>query len=61
MLAGVIAINPLVLAKGAAFVIAGLALLYFAWVFLAGGLDSTETNRVAAIFATLFTAAAVTP
>lgn len=55
---GVIIINPLVLARGAAFVIAGLALLYFVWVFLAGGLDATETKRVVVI-AILFLASAL--
>lgn len=57
-LAGVIIINPRVLAERAAYVIAGLAVLYFAWAFLAGGLDATETKRVAVI-AILFLASAL--
>ena len=58
VMAGVIVIDPLLFAKGAAFAIAGLALLYFVWVFLGGGLDSTETRRVSVI-AILFLASAL--
>lgn len=57
-LTGTFVINPVLLAKGAAYVIAGLAVVYFAWVFLAGGLDATETKRVAVI-AILFLASAL--
>jgi POT family proton-dependent oligopeptide transporter len=53
-----IAINPIWLAKGAAFVISGLAVAYFAWAFLFGKLDSTETKRVVVI-AILFLASAL--
>jgi POT family proton-dependent oligopeptide transporter len=45
----VIAINPVWLAKGAAFVIVGLAVVYFAWVFAMGKLETTEMRRVVVI------------
>ncbi len=57
-LAGVIVIHPLTLAKGTAFAIAGLALLYFLGVFAFGGLDATERKRVGVIVI-LFVAAAL--
>ncbi len=46
---GVLVINPLLLAKGAAYVIAGLAVLYFSWVFLFGRLDVIETKRLVVV------------
>lgn len=57
-LAGTFVINPVLFAKGAAYVITLLALFYFAWVFVFGGLDSTETKRVAVV-AILFVASAL--
>ena len=51
-------VNPVWLAKGAAFVIAGIAFAYFAWAFALGRLDATENKRVAVI-AILFVASAL--
>lgn len=47
--AGVIVIDPVVLAKRAAYVIALLAMIYFAWLFLFGKLTAVENPRVAVI------------
>lgn len=55
---GVIPINPVAIAGSMTAVIITLALLYFAYVFFAGGLDSDEKKRVAVIVV-LFLAAAV--
>jgi POT family proton-dependent oligopeptide transporter len=55
VMARVIVLNPLWLAKGAAFVIAGLAVAYFVWVLVLGKLDPTEKSRVVLI-AILFVA-----
>jgi proton-dependent oligopeptide transporter, POT family len=57
-MARVIVLNPLWLAKGAAFVIAGLAVAYFGWVFALGKLDLTEKKRVVVI-AILFVTSAL--
>ena len=53
-----IVLDPVSLAKAGAFVIAGIAVAYFAWAFLFGRLDSTETKRVVVI-AILFLASAL--
>lgn len=57
-LAGGLVINPVLLAKGAAYVITMLAVLYFAWVFQFGKLTGVEIRRVAVI-AILFVASAL--
>jgi POT family proton-dependent oligopeptide transporter len=57
-MARVVVLNPLWLAKGAAFVIAGLAVAYFGWVFTLGKLDVTEKKRVVVI-AILFVTSAL--
>lgn len=57
-LTGTIVINPVRFAKGAAYVITSLAVFYFAWAFIFGGLDSTETKRVTVV-AILFVASAL--
>ena len=48
-MAGVLRINPIALAKSAAFVIAGIAVCYFAAVLLFFGLDRPEKQRVGVI------------
>ncbi len=57
-LAGVLVINPVLLAQGAAYVITMLAVLYFGWVFQFGKLTAVESRRVAVI-AILFVASAL--
>jgi len=57
-LAGVLVIDPVLLAKGAAYVITMIAVLYFGWVFQFGNLNSVEIRRVAVI-AILFIAPAL--
>jgi POT family proton-dependent oligopeptide transporter len=57
-LTGVVKLDPVRLAQGAAGVIAGLAILYFAGVFLFGKLTRTETRRVIVI-GILFVASAL--
>lgn len=57
-LAGVIRLNPVVMARGASYLIAGVALLYFLALFFFFNLDATEKRRVAAI-AVLFVASAM--
>jgi len=57
-MAGMIVINPVLLAKGAAYVITTLAVLYFGWVFLFGKLEPTDVKRVIVI-AILFIASAL--
>ncbi|MGH8246116.1 MAG: peptide MFS transporter [Gammaproteobacteria bacterium] len=56
--AGVVAINPVRLGGSTARLIAGMAVLYFAWVFCFAGLDATEKKRVAVI-GVLFIASAM--
>ena len=46
---GVVKVNPVSLAKGTAWIIASMAVLYFAWILLFGGLDTVEKKRVGAI------------
>ena len=47
---GVMAINPVNIARRMTVVIVGLALLYFLYVFALGGLDGAEKRRVLVIF-----------
>lgn len=58
-MAGVIHLNPVALAQKMSVVIAGMALLYFAYLFMLGGLTGDEKRRVVVIlvlfaFATIF-------
>src|SRR5690606_16511046 len=46
---GIININPVAVAESMTAVILGMALLYFAYVFLAGGLNAAEKKRIAVI------------
>ena len=55
---GVIHINAVSIAQRMTFVIVGMALLYFVYVFAAGGLDREEKKRVFVIFL-LFVFAAI--
>ncbi len=57
-LAGVLVINPIGLARGAAVVIASLAVLYFIGVYALGNLNAIEARRVAVI-GILFVASAL--
>jgi POT family proton-dependent oligopeptide transporter len=47
---GVMAINPVNIARRMTVVIVGLALVYFIYVFALGGLDGAEKRRVLVIF-----------
>jgi POT family proton-dependent oligopeptide transporter len=47
---GVIHINPQVVGQYMAYVLGGVAVLYFGYIFLAGGLTGEEMKRVAVIF-----------
>jgi POT family proton-dependent oligopeptide transporter len=58
VLTGVMSINPVAIAKRMTFVIVAMALLYFLYVFVAGGLDAAEKKRVFVIFL-LFVFAAI--
>jgi POT family proton-dependent oligopeptide transporter len=55
---GVMPVNPQVVASNMTFVLVGLAVAYFAFVFMAGGLNGDEKKRVLVIFV-LFVFAAV--
>ena len=55
---GMIALNPQVIGRYYFNSMAGVAILYFAYIFLAGGLNSDEKKRVVVIFV-LFVFAAV--
>lgn len=55
---GVIIIDAQVFGEYMAYVLVGLAVLYFAYLFIAGGLNGNETKRVLVI-AVLFVAAAI--
>jgi proton-dependent oligopeptide transporter, POT family len=55
---GVIHIDAQVVGKYMAYVLVGLAVVYFAYLFIAGGLNSDETKRVIVI-GVLFVAAAI--
>jgi POT family proton-dependent oligopeptide transporter len=56
--AGVVPLDALGLAKSTAWVITGIAVLYFAWAFLLAGLDATEIRRLVVIVV-LFAASAL--
>jgi POT family proton-dependent oligopeptide transporter len=56
--AGVLPVNPVVLARGTTYVIVGVAVVYFAVVFVCFGLDPGEKKRVGVI-AILFVASAM--
>ena len=56
---GIVRINPIAVAENMRNVMLAMAILYFAYLFLAAGLDATEKKRVAVIvvlfiFATIF-------
>ncbi|MEY4377842.1 MAG: hypothetical protein RJB26_2392 [Pseudomonadota bacterium] len=55
---GVVKVDPVSLAKGTAWVIASMAVLYFAWILLFGGLDTVEKKRVGAIIVLFIACAA---
>jgi POT family proton-dependent oligopeptide transporter len=55
---GMLPLNPIQMAKGTTYVIVGMALLYFAFIFICGKLDRTEVKHVAMIVI-LFIAAAM--
>lgn len=55
---GIIAINPQTLGEYMAYVLVGLAVVYFAYLFVAGGLSGDEKKRVIVI-GVLFVAAAI--
>jgi POT family proton-dependent oligopeptide transporter len=55
---GMVPLDPLWLAKGTAYVIAGIGILFFAWAFLLAGLSHGEKKHVAVI-AVLFAASAL--
>jgi len=57
-LSGVVKFNPGAIAKVMAYVILGIAVVYFGWVFLFCGLSKVEKERVAVIVV-LFLAAAL--
>ena len=57
-LAGVLHLDPVVLARGTTVFIVGVAVLYFVWVLAFVGLDRMERQRVGVI-AILFVAAAL--
>lgn len=59
---GVITLNPLVIARNMTYVLVGIAVLYFASIFILGGLNSDEKKRIVVIgilfvFAAIFWAA----
>ena len=49
LMSGVIAVNPAPLAKGAAYVLVGMAGAYFLYLFFGAGLDATERKRVVVV------------
>ena len=55
---GVIPLNPDIIAKGMIYVLGGIGVAYFAYLFIAGGLSLDERKRVVVIFL-LFLFAAV--
>lgn len=48
--AGVLAFDPVVIAKQVAVAITGIFLLYFAYIFFGGNLDDNEKRRLGALF-----------
>jgi proton-dependent oligopeptide transporter, POT family len=57
-MAGFLEAHAVAVARGMTTVIVGIAAIYFAWLFLSGGLDKTEKERVAVILV-LFLASAL--
>lgn len=57
-LLGIVRIDPVMVAQVTAYAISALAVVYFAWLFIAGRLDADERRRVGMIIV-LFLAAAV--
>ena len=55
---GMITLNPQAIGQNMTFVLVGTAVAYFAYLFIAGGLDTDEKKRVAVIFV-LFIFAAI--
>ncbi len=55
---GVIHLDPLVIGKNMTYLLVGVAVLYFAYIFIAGGLVGDEKKRVVVIFV-LFVFAAI--
>jgi len=49
LMSGIVSVNPAPLAKGAAFVLVGMAAGYFLYLFLGAGLDRTERRRVVVV------------
>jgi POT family proton-dependent oligopeptide transporter len=49
LMSGAIEVNPAPLAKSAAFVLVGMAVAYFLYLFLGAGLDATERRRVGVV------------
>ena len=49
MLSGAIAVDPAPLAKSAAYVLVGMAVLYFTYLFTGAGLDSIERGRMGVV------------
>lgn len=47
---GVITIDPQIIAASMTYVLVGLGVLYFSFIFIAGGLNSDEKKRVVVIF-----------
>jgi len=56
-LSGLFSINPVALAKGTTYIIVGMAVVYFAYVFLFYKLTSTEKKRVWVIIALFISSA----
>lgn len=46
---GIVQVSAVSLATGTAYVIAAMAVLYFAWILLFGGLDAVEMKRIGVI------------
>jgi POT family proton-dependent oligopeptide transporter len=49
VLSGAIAVNPAPMAKGAAYVLVGMAAAYFLYLFTGAGLDGTERRRMVVV------------
>jgi POT family proton-dependent oligopeptide transporter len=56
--AGVLTLTATGLADAGGAIIAGIAILYFAWLFLSGDLDRVERRRVVVVFVLFLAAAA---
>jgi POT family proton-dependent oligopeptide transporter len=49
LLSGIVQVNPAPLAKGAAYVLVGMAAAYFVYLFFGAGLDPVERRRVVVV------------